>query len=73
MSARLDELGGQKFDKTKASDCSFKVKSYFRLQKLLLKGCPDHSSFLELDQTCALRVSTIPLVSAIVSAFGVGS
>ena len=36
-------------------------------------GCPDRSSFLELGQTCALRVSTIPLVFAIVSAFGVGS
>ena len=31
------------------------------------------SSFLELELTCAPRVSTIPIVSAIVSAFGVGS
>ena len=38
----------------------------------MLKGVVRTSSFLELDQTCAQHVFTIPLVSVIVSAFGVG-
>ena len=48
---------------------AFQVRS----TSILLKGVSGPSSFLELDQTCKLRVSTIPLVSAIVSACGVGS
>ena len=49
------------------------MKQHAKVPAKALNGVSGLLKFLELDQTCAVRVSTIPLMSAIVSAFGVGS